>query len=90
MADNESTINAFCNRSYLRNGQTRKANYNTTIETNGGILVVDEMGHVNGFGEVWFHEKAIINILSYADLCDRHHVYYDNWVQDYFYVEINN
>ena len=35
MADNESTINLFCNRSYLRNGQTWKANYNTTIETNG-------------------------------------------------------
>ena len=48
------------------------------------------MGHVNVFGEVWFHEKAITKILSYADLCDRHHVHYDNWVQDTFYVEIDN
>ena len=57
MEDNESTINLFCNRSYLINGQTWKSNYNTTIETNGGVLVVDEMVYVHRFGELWSHEK---------------------------------
>ena len=50
------------------------------------MSVAGEIGCVEGFGEVWFHEKAITNILSYADLCDRYHVCYDNWIQDYFYV----
>ena len=90
MEDNESTINLFFNRSYLRNGQTWKANCNTSIETNGRVLVVDEMWCVEGFGEAWFHEKAITNILSYADSCDRHHVCCDNWIQDTFYVETDN
>ena len=63
MADNESTINLFLNRSCLRNGQTWKDNYNTTIETNGGELVVDEMGCVNGFEGAWFHKKPSPKIL---------------------------
>ena len=60
MADNESTIKLFFNRSYLRNGQTWKASYNTAIETNGGALVVNERGRANGLGEVWFHEAIAI------------------------------
>ena len=90
MADNESTINLCCNRSYLRNGQTWKEHFNTTIEKNGEMLVVDEMGCVEGFGEAWFYEKAITNVLSYADLCYRYHAHYDNWIQDAFYVETDN
>ena len=54
------------------------------------MLVVDEMRHVNRFGQAWFHEKYITNILSHAGSCDRHHVHCDNWVQDAFYVEIDN
>ena len=67
MVDNESTINLFRNRSHLRNGQTWKENCNTSIETNGGALVVDEMRYAEGFGEIWFHKKDITNIISHAD-----------------------
>ena len=76
MVDNESTANLFCNRSYLRNIQTWKANYNTSIETSGGTLVVNKMVQTEGFGEESFHEKDITNILSHADSCDRRHVNY--------------
>ena len=52
MVDNASRINLFYNRSYLRHGQTWKLKYNTTIETNGGVLVVYEVRYVNEFGEI--------------------------------------
>ena len=48
------------------------------------------MEFVEGFGEVWFHEQPITNILSYTDSCDRHHVYYENWIQDAFHAGVDD
>ena len=48
------------------------------------MLLIDEMGHAEGFGEAWFYEKAITKILSCADSYDRHHTNCSDWIQDDF------
>ena len=82
MANNQSTINLFCNKNLVKNGKIWKAKYNKIIETNGGNLIVNEQAYVEGFGIVCFSEKA----MTYADLADRFRITYNNWIQDAFYV----
>ena len=36
------------------------------------------------WGEVWFNEKAITNIFSYAEMADRYRITYDSEKEDAF------
>ena len=59
----------FCNRKYVKN--IRRAQGTRIIATNGGELVVNMIADFHGFPKpVWFDERAITNILSFADLAD--------------------
>ena len=83
LPDNESTCNIFCNKKYVKN--IRKADGTMTITTNAGELVVTKIADFPGFPKpVWFDERAITNILSYADLADNFHIVYDNAQEDAF------
>ena len=83
LPDNESTCNIFCNKKYVKN--IRKAEGTMTITTNGGELCVNKIADFLGFPKpVWFDERAISNILCYADLADNFHIIYDNAQEDAF------
>ena len=83
LPDNESTCNIFCNRRYVKN--IRRAEGTMTITTNAGELVMNKIADFPGFPKpVWFDERAITNILSYADLADHFHIIYDNAQEDAF------
>ena len=87
MADNESTINLFCNRKLLKGRRTWKTKKYKNVETNAGVIQVSEQGYVEGFGPVWFSEEAITNIFCFADIADKLHITYDNWISDFFTVK---
>ena len=42
------------------------------------------------WGEVWFNNKAITNIFSYAKIADRHRITYDSEKEDAFIVYLPN
>ena len=83
LADNESTCDLFCNEKYVTN--IRKAPEPMHVNTNGGELIVEYIADFSGYPKpVWFHPKAITNIISYANLADNYRMLYDNRTEDAF------
>ena len=54
--------------------------------TNGGILTTKMKGRAKGIGWVWFHPKAITNILSLGLLEEMYRVTYDSMKEKLFVV----
>ena len=56
------------------------------IETNGGVLQTRMMGFLRNYGNVWYHEDAITNILSLSKVKQQYRVSFDSGTDDIFYV----
>ena len=65
LLDNQSTTDIFCNKDYLRN--IRKVDEALHLNTNAGTLVCNKKGELPGYGEVWFDERAIANVISFSN-----------------------
>jgi len=50
------------------------------------MSVIDEVGELPGFGNVWVHRKGIANVLSFKGVegTTGYHIQYDNFVEDAF------
>ena len=60
------------------------------LMTNGGILVTTHKANLPQWGEVWFNELAITNIISYAKMADCYRITYDSGKEDAFIVHLSN
>ena len=65
LLDNQSTTDIFCNKDYLEN--IKKVPETLYLSTNGGVLKCDQKGELPGYGEVWYDEKAIANVISFSN-----------------------
>lgn len=41
------------------------------IQCNAGLKKVDHMGHIGGYGDMWFNSGAVANIISLGRLTKR-------------------
>jgi hypothetical protein len=58
------------------------------LATNGGSMVTIMKADLPQWEEVWFNEKAITNIFSYAEMADRYRTTYDYEKDDAFIVHL--
>jgi hypothetical protein len=64
LLDSQSTVSVFKNRLLLSNIRTSRTTLR--VHTNGGTQLSRKIGTVNNFGDVWYNEDSLANILSMA------------------------
>ena len=69
LLDNQSTIHIFNDSRFLKN--VRKTTKSVNITGIGGDLLVDQIAEAGVFGTVYYHPKAMANIISFAALEDK-------------------
>ena len=84
LLDSQSTVDVVTNRRLLKN--IRKAPRRLRIRCNAGDRLTNMVGHLPGYGTVWYLEDGIANILSLAKVRKKHHVTYDSWDDDVGFV----
>ena len=89
LLDNQSSVTVFCNKDLVENirESTTGSMY---LTTNGGTLVTRQKADLPQWGEVWFNDKAVTNIFSYAEMADRYRIKYDSEEDDAFFVYLPN
>jgi hypothetical protein len=66
LLDSQSTVSVFNNPHLLTN--IRNSPRPLRVHTNGGTQLSNLMGHVKNFGDVWFNQHSLANILSMAEV----------------------
>jgi hypothetical protein len=68
----------------------QEAEYPITMNTNVGSRKIEKNGDIPGMKyKVWYDDKSMANIFSFADLVDQYHVVYDSHVEDAFVVDVD-
>ena len=62
LLDSQSTVDLFCYADLITN--LRVVGECLNIRCNTGNIYKNMVGDLKGYGTVWYHEKAITNILS--------------------------
>jgi hypothetical protein len=76
LLDNQSAVDLFCNRELV--SRVWRTEDSMTVHGNGGALTTQHKAHIKNCGDVWFHSKALTNILSLKNARDKYHVTYDS------------
>ena len=61
LCNNQATINIFRNKDMLKN--IRTTNDPISVSGVGGVLEVNQVGNLPGFGEVYYNPECIVNVL---------------------------
>ncbi len=69
-------VDVFYNKDLLHN--IHESDHYMDIHCNAGVTSTNMVGDLPGYGQVWFHEGGITNILSLARVREKYRVSYDS------------
>ena len=76
LLDRCSTVDLLCNKNlFTKIWESKNA---MTVKGNGGDLKTHKKAYVKNYGEVWFDERAITNIMSLKNVKEKFRVTYDS------------
>ena len=76
LLDSCSTVDLFCNKNLVT--KIWKSKNSMTVKVNGGDLKTHKKSYVENYGEVWFDERAITNIMSLKNIKEKFRAAYDS------------
>jgi Reverse transcriptase (RNA-dependent DNA polymerase) len=88
LLDNQSTVDLFCNKNLV--SEVWDSDDSMTVKGNGGLLHTNKKAFLRNYGEIWFHPKAITNILSLKNVRERFQVTFDSDTTNTFMVHKPN
>ena len=89
LLDTCSTVDMFYDKSLLHN--IHKVSHGMTVHTNGGTTRTDMQGYFSDYPEpVWYHPKAIANILSYHNVSRHYRITTDTAADSAFNLHTRN
>ena len=74
LLDNQSTVHIFNDARMLKNIRKSTPDEVVRIQGIGGDLLIDQVGEAGVFGKVYYHPKAMANVISFGALEDEHGV----------------
>ena len=77
LINSQSTTSLYCNRDLVTDIKAGKEWLNSA--TNGGVLKTNLTANIPGFHKrVWFHDKALTNILALHEVAEKNRITYDS------------
>ena len=84
--DSQSTIDMFSNPNLLRN--IRATQFTMRVRGTGGVETTNMIGDLPGYGQVWFKDGGIANILSLSRVQKLYQVTYDSMNGNCFIIHM--
>ena len=84
LLDSQSTVSVFNNPALLSN--IRPSPTVLRVHTNGGTQLSTKIGHVKNFGDVWYNQNSLANILSMAEVRKKCRITMDTSVEAAMHV----
>ena len=74
LLDTCSSINLFCNRSFVHN--VHQVNTTLSLATNAGMMMTNLKAELPSYGTVWFAPQAMTNMLSFGNIAKQYPIRY--------------
>lgn len=82
LLDNQSTVHIFKSKYLLSN--VKKSDETIRCYCNGGYQDTEEIGEIEGIGDVYCNSSSLANIISYGLLGESYRITSDIWKEDAF------
>ena len=84
LLDSCSSVDLFCNPNMVQS--IRASSSTLQLGTNAGVIRTNHKATLPKYGDVWYNNKAITNVLSLGNVVDRYRVTFDSKQEDAFHV----